>query len=83
MNSTLTLELDSEVIEAAEKYSHEKGLSLAQVVEEYLTKLSTAPIKPNEKQRSSILELRGIGGTVPKDFDYKEERYKYLMEKHK
>jgi neutral trehalase len=36
----------------------------------------------NTKKRS-IMELRGIGGNVPNDFDYREERYDYLMKKHK
>ncbi len=80
MNATLTLELDSEVIEAAEKYSREKGLSLAQVVEAYLKGLV---LLNGIKKRSSVLELKGILGKVPDDFDYREERYKYLMEKHK
>lgn len=80
MNAKLTLSLDAEVIEAAKKYSIEKGLSLSEVVE-YLKKLS--PSKSRAEKKSSIMELKGILGKVPEDFDYREERYKYLMEKHK
>ena len=71
MNLKLTLELDAEVIEAAEKYSLEHGLSLSQVVESYLKEL--APLKPANKNRSSVLELKGILGKAPDDFDYREE----------
>ena len=81
MNVKLTLNLDVEVIEAAKKYSIEKGVSLSEVVEEYLKKLS--PSKSIVEKKSFIMELKGILGKVSKDFDYREERYKYLMEKHK
>ena len=81
MNTKLTLSLDAKVVETAKKYSDEKGLSLSEIVEGYLKKLS--PSKSRKKKKSSIMDLCGIGGSVPKDFDYREERYKYLMEKHK
>jgi len=80
MNAKLTLSLDEKVIEAAERYSVEKGLNLSKVIEEYLKNL--IPSLPTPK-KSSIMELKGILEKVPKDFDYKEERYKYLIEKHK
>jgi hypothetical protein len=35
------------------------------------------------EKRSSVMELKGILGKAPNDFDYREERYRYLMEKHK
>jgi Family of unknown function (DUF6364) len=81
MNAKLTLSLDSKVIEAAKKYSVENGVSLSEVVEEYFKRL--IPKKPIKDKKSSIMELRGILGKAPKDFDYREERYKYLMEKYK
>jgi Family of unknown function (DUF6364) len=81
MNTKLTLSLDAKVVETAKKYAIEKGVSLSEVVEEYLKKLT--PSKPAIKKRSSVMELKGILGKPPKDFDYREERYKYLMEKHK
>jgi Family of unknown function (DUF6364) len=81
MNAKLTLSLDSKVIEAAKKYSVENGVSLSEVVEEYFKRL--IPKKPTKDKKSSIMELRGILGKAPKDFDYREERYKYLMEKYR
>lgn len=81
MNAKLTLSLDEKILEAAEKYSSEKGVSLSEVVEDYLKKLS--PSKSKVEKKSSVLELKGILGKVPEDFDYREERYKYLMERHK
>ena len=81
MNAKLTLTLDSKVIQKAKKYAVEKGISLSSVVEEYLQKLT--PTKPLDEKRSSVIELKGILGKAPNDFDYREERYRYLMEKHK
>ena len=40
MNVKLTLNLDAKVIEMAKKYALEKGVSLSEVVEEYLKKLT-------------------------------------------
>ena len=81
MNAKLTLSLDSKIIESAKKFSKEKGTSLSKLVEDHLKHLKPLPSKT--KKKSSIMELKGILGTVPKDFDYREERYKYLMEKYK
>jgi hypothetical protein len=81
MTAKLTLILDAKVIEAAKEYSAEKGIDLSSVVEDYLKVL--IPKRSAIEKRASIMELKGILGEAPKDFDYREERYKYLMEKHK
>jgi hypothetical protein len=51
------------------------------LIEEYLKNF--IPKKRVIEKGASIMELKGILGKVPEDFDYREERYKYLMEKHK
>ena len=79
MNAKLTLSLDSRVIQLAKKYAKQKGVSLSQIVEEYLEKFSSP--KSTGKKRSAA-ELRGIAGNVSADFNPKEERYKYLSKKH-
>ncbi len=81
MNAKLTLSLDSKVIESAKKLSKKKGTSLSKLVENYLRQLD--PLNTKGRKKSSIMELKGILGAVPKDFDYREERYNHLMEKHK
>ncbi|MFO0508015.1 MAG: DUF6364 family protein [bacterium] len=81
MNAKLTLTLDSKVIQKAKKYAIEKGISLSSVVEEYLQKLT--PTKPKKQNRTTVMELKAILGKPPNYFDYREERYRYLMEKHK
>ncbi len=81
MTTKLTLSIDNKIIERAKRYSEKKGKSLSKVVEEYFRQITEEPSK--NKKRTSILELKGIGGEVPNDFNYKEERDKYLMEKYR
>lgn len=81
MNSKITLTINSDVVKSAKQLSKKRGESLSKIVEGYLKKVSK-PIRANKK-KSSVTELKGILGKTPKDFDYKEERYKYLMEKYK
>lgn len=81
MTTKLTLSLDSKIIERAKRYSQKRGTSLSRLVEDYFNKLTHETREGSKK--SSFKELIGIGGSVPKDFDYKEARYKYLTEKHK
>ncbi len=81
MTTKLTLTLDANLIEAAQKYSAEKGIDLSTMIEDYLK--NVIPKNRVVEKGASIMELKGILGKAPEDFDYREERYKYLMEKHK
>lgn len=76
-----TLKLDQKIVEEAAKYALEDGKTVSQTVEQFLKKFIQARESP--KKEGSIMELKGILGKVPDDFDYREERYKYLIEKHK
>lgn len=76
MTTKLTLSLDSKVIERAKKYSQRKGTSISKMVEEYLTRLTTSESKGKKR---SIMELRGMLGSVPDDFDYKDVIAKRLQ----
>jgi hypothetical protein len=79
MTTKLTLSLDSKIIEKAKRYSQKKGTSLSKVVEEYLRRIT---LQKPDKNRPSIMELKGIAGPVPDDFDYKEAIYEHLKKKH-
>jgi hypothetical protein len=48
-------------------------------VEEYLRRIT---LQKPDKNRPSIMELKGIAGPVPDDFDYKEAIYEHLKKKH-
>jgi hypothetical protein len=80
MNAKLTLSLDSKVIESAKKQSKRKGISLSKLVENHLREF-TGRRNP-KKKKESALELIGIAGRVSKGFDYDDELFKILKEKH-
>ncbi|MCI0751518.1 MAG: DUF6364 family protein [Flammeovirgaceae bacterium] len=80
MTTKLTLSINSKVIESAKRYSRKRGVSLSRIVEEYLVKVSKPVKKPKD---FSIMELKGILGKVPHDFDYDQAKYQYLKEKYK
>lgn len=82
MARKLTLSLDEKVIDAAKRYSEKKGISISKLVEEYLRKIMLSNQK-KKHARSSLLSIKGALGKVPSDFDYKEERDKYLADKYK
>ncbi len=80
MNAKLTLSIDSQVVESAKRRSKRKGISLSKMVENYLRE--DDPHLKKTKKVGSILDLIGIGGKVPDDFDYDQELLKILTEKH-
>ena len=82
MASKLTLSIDSKVIEAAKKFSARTDTSISKMVEDYLRNLTLSDHK-KRSTRNSLMQLKGILGKVPKDFDFEEERFKYLTEKYK
>lgn len=79
MATKLTLSMDSKVIQSAKKYAEKKGISLSKLVEEYFCKITSQRIS---KTRNSLIELKGILGPVPPDFDYKKEVRDHVYEKH-
>jgi Family of unknown function (DUF6364) len=81
MTSKLTLSIDVKVIESAKRISKARGQSISKIVKDYLKKMGRS--QNSLKTKGSILELRGIGGKVSKNFNYKKEIAEYLSEKYK
>ena len=79
MNTKLTLSMNSKLIESAKKYAERKGVSLSRLVEEYFGKITSPTLSQNEK---SLMELKGILGKVPADFDYRNAVRDHVYEKH-
>lgn len=79
MTTKLTLSIDSKVIESAKKYAEKKGISLSKLVEEYFGKITAPRISTT---KNSLMELKGILGPVPPDFDYKKAVRDHVYEKH-
>ena len=70
MTTKLTLTIDDAVISVAKKYAKSKGKSLSDIVENYLTTLTTKETK-EETISPRILKLMG-SIDLPEDFDYKK-----------
>ena len=83
MDVKLTLSIDENVIKDAKELAKKDHTSLSKMIENYLFNLtkkeSKQPpqdISPLVKSLSGILQL-------PDDFEFKDERAKYLNEKYK
>jgi Family of unknown function (DUF6364) len=83
METKLTLNVNSRVVERAREYAQEHGVSVSKIVEDYLSKITTSRSEKNRtKTFSKLMKLRGIAGPVPDDFDYKKEIEDYLSKKY-
>lgn len=83
MDKKLTLSLNQEVIEKAKKYAKRHRTSLSRLIEAYFNSLTGDQEDENDIKTTPLVDsLRGVI-ELPKDFDYKKERAKLLIEKHK
>jgi hypothetical protein len=81
MDTKLTLKLNEDIIEKAKEYAKEKKISLSDLIENYLQKLtddkeSNKTITPLVKSLSGVISL-------PKDYDNKKYYADYLTHKYK
>ena len=83
MDKKLTLSLNQKIIEKAKSYARENKTSLSKMIEAYFDSLT------NEKSDNNTIETTPLVDSLcgiiklPEDFNYKESRAKYLLEKHK
>lgn len=84
MDSKLTLKLDKTIIEKAKEYAKEHQVSLSRLIESYLSSLLISSDEKEDEIKITPL-IKSLTGVIdlPNDFDEKEERFKYLMEKYK
>lgn len=78
MTTKLTLSIDVQTINKAKLLSRRRGTSISRLVEDFLNNL------PNdeEKQVSAARQLRGIGGKVSADTDWKKLKAQYITGKY-
>lgn len=83
MQSKLTLRLDENLIRAAKAYAQEANKSLSQIVADYFSILA-AKSDESELNRNSLPPItRSLVGSVQIENIVDDDRYTYLMEKHK
>ncbi|MFN3756868.1 MAG: DUF6364 family protein [Flavobacterium sp.] len=82
MDSKLTLNIDTAVIEQAKKYARLKGRSLSDLIENYLKAL-TSQNKEYDSELSPLLQSMKSTFKAPESTDYKNELTKILDEKYR
>ncbi len=83
MDKKLTLSLNQKIIEKAKFYAKSNRTSLSKLIENYLSSLTSGSESEEIDDSTPLVEsLCGII-QLPENFDYKEERAKYLLEKYK
>lgn len=83
MDKKLTLSLNHRVIEKAKKYAKQHSTSLSRMIEAYFESLTSHQKDITEIETTPFVESLSGVIQLPKDFDYKEARAKYLNDKHK
>lgn len=84
MNAKLTLSLDKEIIEQAKEYAKAKGISVSQMVENFL-KISTNPKPTSEDWQKELSPLiKSLSGVIPplSDKEAKDEYMEHLEKKY-
>ena len=82
MKTTLILTIEKEVNEIAKEYAKENGLSLSEMVENYLKYVTVKRPKIKDKQLSpKVRKLRGII-KVDDNFDYRKILTEGLSKKY-
>ena len=83
MDKKLTLSLNKAIIEKAKSYAKQNKTSLSKMIEAYFDSLTSDSGDINHIKTTPLVEsLCGVI-ELPKDFDYKKSKAKYLLEKYK
>ncbi|MBN1450463.1 MAG: hypothetical protein JW963_05555 [Anaerolineales bacterium] len=79
MSTTLTLQLDEQVVRSAQAYAKQQGKSVSQIVTEYLARLEAQAEKTPQPLPPLTQSLRGV--LRGRNLDEQDYRH-YLEEKH-
>lgn len=83
MDTKLTIRLNAEVIERAKNYASQQKISLSKLVEAYLNSISKPKSEKDDNQITPLVKsLMGAAGSLPEDYNYKEEYKEYLEKKY-
>ena len=80
MNTKLTLNLDTHIIDRAKDYAKSNQVSLSKLIENYLQALTNK----NKKEIEVSPLVESLTGVIPseEEVDYKKEYTDYLTEKY-
>jgi hypothetical protein len=80
MDSKLTLKLDGDIIEKAKLYAKARKISLSDLIENYLQKL-TSEKKSNKEITPLVKSLSGVID-LPEDYKQKDDYTDFLNKKY-
>lgn len=78
MSSKLTLSIKGSIIERAKRYAKDSNVSLSQLIESYLERITSESPQYGDEELDNIVGIIHL----PKDFDLKKELQKLRMEKY-
>lgn len=81
MDTKLTLNVDSELVQKAKSYAKDKGRSLSDLVEMFFKALTHRKAISDKELTPKVKSLLG-SFKVPQDFDYKKELSDQLINKY-
>ena len=81
MDTKLTLNVDSELVQKAKSYAKDKGRSLSDLVETYFKALTHRKAINENELTPKVRSLHG-SFKVPQNFDYKKELSDQLTNKY-
>jgi len=83
MDKKLTLSLNESIIKKAKIYAKLNKTSLSKMIEAYFTSLTNIEGNEHEIQITPLVESLSGVIELPNDFDYKNSKARYLLEKYK
>lgn len=87
MNTKLTLSVKEDIVQKAKDYAAENETTVSAVFEDFIEYVTTHSVKKTSKAKNPVLvrlfaNIKKANKKKVKDFDYKEELTKSLMEKY-
>jgi len=79
MKSKLTLSIEEGLIQKSKRWAKVRGDSLSGIIEDFLKSMVERGTATGFEQWKNSVQLKV---DLPDDFDWKEEREKYLLEKY-
>ncbi len=78
MKTKLTLSIDEEKVKKIKNYAKNKSMSVSNIMENQIDEL----VSRTPKKKLDAIELIGLFGKAPKNFDADKIRWEHLKRKH-
>ncbi len=83
MDVRFTLSIDDDIIKKAKEFAKKNNTSLSQLIENYLSEVTTKDTHNNAIEISPLVKSLSGVLDLPQNFNYKKDISKHLQEKYK